>query len=551
MKDLVENFENNNFLDIIYHQIAMLNLKKNYTEVTLIDSLKSLNDSLAVVYFNKSLRSDPDDEILIAKNYNELAELYFRNKDYLQAGLYYDSTLSELNSRTREFKKIKRKRENLNDLIFYETIAMELDSTIRLINMPDESRKSYFSKYVSKLKDKEKKSQKKNNNLGSSNSITTFTDSESALFYFYNTTAVSYGKNDFKNRWGNRRLEDNWRWSISTSNIKDKESLDQVNSINKDSVFSVDYYIGLIPNDPILIDSLNKRRNDAYFRLGSIYKDQFDEYQISNNKLFGLLENDPTENLIPPSKYFIYKNFLSLDSVTKAEQYKKDIIANHRNSKYAEILLDPTTISKEKQNSNEIYERLYIDFNDQKYIQVIDECNKYILDFNGEPIVPKLEFLKALAIARVYGFKEYEKALTFIKLNYSSTVEGKEAELILDEVLPSVKNDNFKNNNMSDNYKIIYQFAVGSDNEILSQINDLKQYIVNVDYLDLRVSQDFYNNITTFVVVHGLKSYDGSLGLAERLEKTIDIQADSFFVASSDNYKTIQIHKNLDKFEKK
>ena len=144
LKDLVENFENNNFLDIIYHQIAMLNLKKNYSEVTEIDSLKSLNDSLAVVYFNKSLRSDPDDEILIAKNYNELAELYFRNKDYLQAGLYYDSTLSELNSRTREFKKIKRKRENLNDLIFYETIAMELDSTIRLINMPDESRKSYF-----------------------------------------------------------------------------------------------------------------------------------------------------------------------------------------------------------------------------------------------------------------------------------------------------------------------------------------------------------------------------------------------------------------------
>ena len=317
---------------------------------------KSFNDSLAVVYFNKSLRSDPDDEILIAKNYNELAELYFRNKDYLQAGLYYDSTLSELNSRTREFKKIKRKRENLNDLIFYETIAMELDSTIRLINMPDESRKSYFSKYVSKLKDKEEKSQKKNNNLGSSNSITTFIDSESALFYFYNTTAVSYGKNDFKNRWGNRRLEDNWRWSISTSNIKDKESLDQVNSINKDSIFSVDYYIGLIPNDPILIDSLNKRRNDAYFRLGSIYKDQFDEYQISNNKFFGLLENHPTENLIPPSKYFIYKNFLSLDSVTKAEQYKKDIIANHRNSKYAEILINPEATSKEKQNSTEIYE---------------------------------------------------------------------------------------------------------------------------------------------------------------------------------------------------
>ena len=57
-------------------------------------------------------------------------------------------------------------------------------------------------------------------------------------------------------------------------------------------------------------------------------------------------------------------------------------------------------------------------------------------------------------------------------------------------------------------------------------------------------------NIITFVVVHGLKSYDGSLGLAERLENSIDIQAKSFFVISTDNYKTIQIHKNLDKFEK-
>ena len=99
--------------------------------------------------------------------------------------------------------------------------------------------------------------------------------------------------------------------------------------------------------------------------------------------------------------------------------------------------------------------------------------------------------------------------------------------------------------------KIVYQFDKESKTDINSQTTNLKKYIDKVDYLDLTVSEDFYNNITTFVVVHGLKSYDGSLGLAERLEKTIDIQADSFFVASSDNYKTIQIHKNLDKFEKK
>ena len=84
LKLLTENFENNNFVDIIFYQIAMLNLKKaNLTEE--LDSNQL--DSLAVINFNKSLRSDPDDEILIAKIYIELAELNFRNLEYLKAGL--------------------------------------------------------------------------------------------------------------------------------------------------------------------------------------------------------------------------------------------------------------------------------------------------------------------------------------------------------------------------------------------------------------------------------------------------------------------------------
>jgi len=371
------------------------------------------------------------------------------------------------------------------------------------------------------------------------------------LFYFYNSTAVAFGKNDFKSRWGERKLKDNWRWSISKATIEDKDSQNKEIAINQDSIFSVDYYIGLIPKDKITIDSLNQKRNDAYFRLGSIYKDQFEEFQISNAKLFELLQSNPVENLIPTSKYFIYKNFLSLNNFTKAEEFKEDIILNYRDSKYAEILLDPNSVSIEKQNSNEIYENLYIDFNNQKYIDVIEKCDTYIIDFQGEPIVTKFEFLKALAIARVYGFKEYEKALTFIKLNYSSTIEGKEAERILDEVLPTVKNDRFLKNDLTDNYKIVYQFETVSKSDIKSQITNLKKYIDKVDYLDLTVSEDFYNNIVTFVVVHGLKSYDGSLGLAEILENSIDIQAKSFFVISTDNYKTIQIHKNLDKFENK
>ena len=545
LKLLTENFENNNFTDIIFYQIAMLNLKKaNLTEE--LDSNQL--DSLAVINFNKSLRSDPDDEILIAKNYRELAELNFRNKEYLKAGLYYDSTLSELNTRSREFRRIKKKRENLDDLIFYETLSSDLDSIINLVKMSDDQREEYFNTYILNLQAQKEQSKQKNKNYGNSNSLDSNVNSDLALFYFYNQTAVAFGKNDFKNRWGNRRLEDNWRWSISPSSKADKKAKNNDVSINKDSIFSANYYIGLIPKDPLIIDSINNQRNNAYFRLGAIYKDQFEEYYISNNKLFALLENQPLNSLIPPSKYFIYKNFLELDSLNQAEQFRNDIIVNHSDTKYAAILLDPKSAIGNVQNAVEVYQELYSKYNQQNYLKVIQECDENILNFNGEPIVTKFEFLKALAIARLYGFKEYEKALKFIKMNYSSTLEGKEAELILSEILPTIKNEEFLENKLSDNYKIIYTFDTKSEELINNQIQELKAYIDNIDYLDLRVSEDFYNNIITFVVVHGLKSYDGSLGLTERLENSIDIQADSFFVISSDNYKTIQIHKNLDKF---
>jgi len=36
---------------------------------------------------------------------------------------------------------------------------------------------------------------------------------QESMFYFYNPTTVAFGKNEFLKIWGNRKLEDNWRWS--------------------------------------------------------------------------------------------------------------------------------------------------------------------------------------------------------------------------------------------------------------------------------------------------------------------------------------------------
>ena len=72
-----------------------------------------------------------------------------------------------------------------------------------------------------------------------------------------------------------------------------------------------------------------------------------------------------------------------------------------------------------------------------------------------------------------------------------------------------------------------------------------------IQILDLKVSKDYYNNIITFVVIHGITSFEGGVGLSENIAELFDEINEPSFISSSTNYKTIQIHKNLNEYKLK
>ena len=90
-------------------------------------------------------------------------------------------------------------------------------------------------------------------------------------------------------------------------------------------------------------------------------------------------ENNPKINLIPPAKFFIYKNWMMLDSTEMANKFKEDIINNHPDSKYASILLDPNATINTDQNFELIYESIYQLYENEKYIEVISKCEENII----------------------------------------------------------------------------------------------------------------------------------------------------------------------------
>ena len=541
IQDLIENIENKEFLGDLYHQTALLYLKKQI-------------DTTAINFFNKSLESILNDNYLETENYQQLAEIYFNNNEYLNAGLYYDSTLNKLSLKTKRYRQIKKKRDNLQDLILYEAIVKKNDSILALVKMNDSQRINYFEEYIAELKiqaEKLKEEQEKNNNFGSENIFTNEKQQyDEAVFYFYNPTAVAYGKNAFAKKWGKRKLVKNWRWSIEFDDLKNIDNLSENANIPDDSIYSATYYINKIPKSKEIIDSIKLVINDAYYKLGAIYKDQFKEYRISNQRLSTLLDNTPEQFLIPPAKYSMYKNYLSLGEQVNAENIKKEIIETYADTKYAEFLLNPEMTLTQENNPIDVYNTIYEEYNNQNYINVIDLCDQNIKNFYDNPILPKIEMLKAVAIAKEYGYSQYEKQLNFIMLNYSNTIEGKEAEYVIKNALPLLSSTAFIENESSRNFKLIYRFIQASDEEIDEFNKSLNAAVKEIKYLDLLTSVDYYNNIVTFVVLHGLKSYDGAMGLAEMLDKNSGIKQGNLFVASSENYQTIQVHKNLEEYLK-
>ncbi|WP_417948929.1 tetratricopeptide repeat protein [Flagellimonas profundi] len=547
LTDLEENRENRPFLDKIYRQVAQYHMA--YEE-----------DSLALAYYNKSIQTTQGERKLFALNYQSLADYYFDEDEYRIAGSYYDSTLTNLNENTRKHRDIKKKLDNLEDVIKYEDIVQHADSVITLYQMPVTERRAYFEDYIAELKRKEEaevEKQLERTNAG----FATFASSKGGKenqgkFYFYNITSLGQGRNGFRTRWGTRTLEDDWRWSNKSKTLVSEATGEEIAAndevLTEDQKYSVDYYLEQIPTDVAVIDSLKGERNFANYQLGLIYKEKFKDNMLAAAKLERVLSSNPEERLILPSKYNLYKIYEETGSPLEMDM-KQNIITNHPDTRYAEILLNPQAVLDGNTDSPEArYAALFKQYRQQEFLKVITQSEEYINKFTGDPIVPKFEMLKANAIGRLQGFEPFKEALNYVALTYPNNPEGKKAEQMVEEQLPKLETKEFSPETGATgtkNWKVVFPFKIRNDDTATKLEMRLKEVIKELHYDNL-VSKDIYNLEDEFVVVHGFPSKDFALGFAELIKNNRDyLIKDENFVVLSDNYKIIQVHKNLESYK--
>jgi hypothetical protein len=169
--------------------------------------------------------------------------------------------------------------------------------------------------------------------------------------------------------------------------------------------------------------------------------------------------------------------------------------------------------------------------------------------FDGEPIVPKLELLKATASGRLYGYDAYTKGINYVAITFANTEEGKQAQNIEADLLPKISSKEFLIDTPENNFKVIFSFDKSKKEAIESFKVALDTILSGLKYYKLSSSKDVYNKDTMFVIVHGLKNEQVAKTFDQLLTKEDKKKIkEPYFAISSANYQIIQIHKNLDMY---
>lgn len=436
LHELIEDRDNREYLDELYYQAGLI---------------AQINDSTAnaMTFFKKSVLYNQKKPFQKSLSYEKIGNLYFDSTNFEVAGSYYDSLLQiPINQNTKRIRRIIKKRARLNDVILYENIVKKNDSILTIATMTTEEQKSFFENYIDALKVKDEEERIKNEQIAINTGMGTFDNvgslqnNKSGTFYFYNTELVGLGKQQFKNRFGNRPLVDNWIISAygSATNIKPDNQNTNI-TINDEQKYDVNYYIDKIPTSKTKLDSITHQRNDAYFNLGLIYKEQFKEYELAAINFEKFLSNNPTTNLVLPTKYHLYKTYANFNTKL-SNKFRDKIVNDYPDSRYAEIINNPNSIfnfGKDEESPEFAYKNAYICYDEEDFDYALTSVNEALEKFKGSELEAKFELLKAFLLLKTQGENEFIDKLNFVIINYPNTVESNHAKSALEKMQNKVK----------------------------------------------------------------------------------------------------------------
>nr|WP_169303275.1 tetratricopeptide repeat protein [Pedobacter cryophilus] len=421
LKKLLKEDKNREFKEQIYYQIAIA-----HSEIRQFDK--------ATEYFQTSAHTVPGTVKQKGLSFLKLAQLNFDSlKNYTQAQLYYDSTLQYLPKNYPDYKNIAIKANNLKYLADRLTIIETQKNLLQLANLSDKEIDEKVDQLFKEKQDALVAQPTPSNTASIDNNTPVLNPNQSGgNFYFYNAAALSQGLNEFKKRWGNRKLADNWR--ISTNSLANDVAKNPINnglantaatiSVNMDSLKAD--FLKTLPYSPGAKQSANSKISTALYEIAIFYKDVLKDNFEAAEALEALIINYPNDTNAASIYYQLYRLLESTDK-NRSENFKTQLLQKYPNSVFAKTISDPN-FGKDEELSDEkvklYYTSLYELYQQKKYNQVLQQIT-LLQDSLGSfrKLEPQFAYLKALALGNTQKLPPFLASLNDIVIKYPENTE--------------------------------------------------------------------------------------------------------------------------------
>lgn len=428
---MAKNSNNKEYLDQIYYAIGNAYLNNG-------DTAKAIENYRLSA--EKSTRNGVEKAVTLIT----MGDLFYGRRDYMQAQPAYSEASGIITVEHDDYARVSKLAEVLGELVVpYEVVVLQ-DSLQHLSTLSKEEQLEVIQKVIEYKIEQERLAQEKAEEQArlAEEENERFVPvggpvgSEAGKWYFYNPNLVRTGKAEFQKRWGNRKLEDNWRRSNKSAALFGDDGMgdgmDMANATDSiaggDSIQSgladdknPEFYLKQIPSTPEQIALSNQQIADALLSMGAIYKDKLNDLPMAVETYEEFIRRFGTDGRVPDAYFQLYLVETKRENKSAADGYRATIVRDFPDTKYAQILSHPDYIARfnlmQKQQDS-LYSATYAAYSSNRFQEVIDNVYHARVNYPLSELMPKFLFLEALTIGKTDTPENFEKALNELVENY-------------------------------------------------------------------------------------------------------------------------------------
>lgn len=395
----------------------------------------------AISYLKKSLESSKSTKKQKALSFATLGDVYYTKGEYLASKDAYDSVVVLIASAPDDpIIELSIKRAlALGSVTKPLATIHEQDSLLALAALSDGDQRRAIRKYIKMLEDKKADSAFLAENAGMNNALQNQGDANNnngggdrGRWYFANPVLMQQGYNEFKRKWGNRPLADNWRRASAISSAGNQSNTNIAantdNAADNDALKvngkAVQYDERGLPTEESLLSFIPQNADDkdaalrlimkSYITLANAYVKELEDYPPAIKTLDTLDKRFPGHPYMPESVYIRYVIALRVGKLNDAQQYSEILLKDYPDSKFADMVRPSESgqgLADMKEGVAEYYELTYKMLLEREYPAVLVRAKDGQRRYSDMTFNKRFIIMEGIALA---GTEDYDKADTVL-----------------------------------------------------------------------------------------------------------------------------------------